>query len=78
MSSLADALVSKVLGHTAAERAFRPWWDNLEDYLVYALVMLGKFCNDKNLNYLRSFYVFEKVYQFLNVFGFKLTILTLF
>lgn len=42
MSSLADALVSKVLGHTAAERAFRPWWDNFEDYLVYALVMLGK------------------------------------
>ncbi len=41
MASLADALVSKALGHTAAEQAFRPWWDNLEDYLVYSLVMLG-------------------------------------
>ena len=43
MASLADTLVSKVLGHSAAEKAFRPWWDNFEDYLVYGLVMLGKF-----------------------------------
>ena len=42
MSSLANALVSQVLGHSDAEKAFRPWWDNFEDYLVYALVMLGK------------------------------------
>ena len=44
MSSLANALVSQVLGHSDAEKAFRPWWDNFEDYLVYALVMLGKYC----------------------------------
>ena len=43
MSSLANALVSQVLGHSDAEKAFRPWWDNFEDYLVYALVMLGKY-----------------------------------
>ena len=43
MSSLANALVSQVLGHSEAEKAFRPWWDNFEDYLVYALVMLGKY-----------------------------------
>ena len=42
MASIGEALVSKVLGHSAAEKAFRPWWDNLEDYLVYSLVMLGK------------------------------------
>ena len=42
MSSLAHALVGQVLGHSDAEKAFRPWWDNFEDYLVYALVMLGK------------------------------------
>ena len=43
MSSLANALVSQVLGHSDAEKAFRPWWDNFEDYLVYVLVMLGKY-----------------------------------
>jgi len=41
MASVGDALISKVLGHSAAEKAFRPWWDNLEDYLIYGLVMLG-------------------------------------
>ncbi len=41
MASLGDALVNKILGHSDAEKAFRPWWDNLEDFLVYALVMLG-------------------------------------
>jgi hypothetical protein len=42
MASLGEALVSRVLGHSAAEKAFRPWWDNLEDFLIYGLVMLGK------------------------------------
>jgi hypothetical protein len=42
MATLGAALVSSVLGHSAAEKAFRPWWDNLEDFLVYGLVMLGK------------------------------------
>ena len=42
MASIGNALVSKILGHSAAEKAFRPWWDNLEDFLVYGLVMLGK------------------------------------
>ncbi len=41
MATLGEALVSKVLGHTAAEKAFRPWWDDLEDYLIYGLVTLG-------------------------------------
>ena len=49
MASIGNALVSKILGHSAAEKAFRPWWDNLEDFLVYGLVMLGKPTNsDKN------------------------------
>lgn len=42
MASLGNALVTKILGHSAAEKAFRPWWDNLEDFLVYGMVMLGK------------------------------------
>ncbi len=41
MASLGNALVEKILGHSAAEKAFRPWWDNLEDYLTYGLVLLG-------------------------------------
>ena len=42
MASLGTAIVSEVLGHSAAEQAFRPWWDKLQDQLIYALVMLGK------------------------------------
>ena len=42
MASLADTLVSKVLGHSAAEKAFRPWWDNFEEKLIYGLLTLGK------------------------------------
>jgi len=41
MASLGNALVTKILGHSAAEKAFRPWWDPLEDFLVYGLVRLG-------------------------------------
>lgn len=41
MASLAGALVTRILGNTAIERAFRPWWDNLEQYLIYGVVMLG-------------------------------------
>ena len=43
MATLGNALVNKILGHTQAEKAFRPWWDNFEDFLVYGLVMLGMF-----------------------------------
>ena len=42
MASIGKALVGKILGHSAAEKAFRPWWDNFEDFLVYGLVMLGR------------------------------------
>lgn len=43
MASLANALASKILGHSAAEKAFRPWWDDFEDFLVYGLLMLGEY-----------------------------------
>jgi len=33
--------MNKVLGHSTAEKAFRPWWDTLEDFLIYSLVLLG-------------------------------------
>ena len=41
MAAIGTALMGKVLGHSAAKKAFRPWWDSLEDYLIYGLVMLG-------------------------------------
>ena len=42
MATLGAALASNVLGHSEAEKAFRPWWDNFEDYLIYGLITLGK------------------------------------
>lgn len=41
MATLGSAILNKVLGHSEAEKVFRPWWDKLEDLLVYGLVMLG-------------------------------------
>ena len=42
MAFLGSALAGQVFGYSDAEKAFRPWWDNFQDYLVYTLVMLGK------------------------------------
>ena len=59
MASLGASLVTEVLGHSAAEKTFRPWWDILEDYLLYGLITLGKLsiiivCNPvENVLYLR-------------------------
>jgi len=33
--------MNSVMGHSDAEKAFRPWWDTLEDILIYSLVVLG-------------------------------------
>ena len=41
MASLGDKMVSALFGQTEAEKTFRPWWDNLEDILVYGLILLG-------------------------------------
>ena len=42
MAAIAGDLTQKILGHSDADKAFRPWWDKLQDQLIYALVMLGK------------------------------------
>ena len=42
MASLGDKMVSALFGQSEAEKTFRPWWDNLEDFLVYGLILLGK------------------------------------
>eukprot|EP00092_Neocalanus_flemingeri_P069496 GFUD01085180.1.p1 GENE.GFUD01085180.1~~GFUD01085180.1.p1 ORF type:complete len:487 (-),score=116.41 GFUD01085180.1:160-1620(-) len=41
MAAIGSLLMNKVLGHSEAEKAFRPWWDTLEDFLIYSLVLLG-------------------------------------
>ena len=42
MALVGTALINKVLGTTEAERAFEPWWDTAQDFLVYGLIVLGK------------------------------------
>ncbi len=38
-----DGVVKKnLLDRTVAEKAFRPWWDTVEDYLLNALILFGK------------------------------------
>jgi len=41
MATLGSAIITRVFGHSKAEKVFRPWWDNLEDFILYGLVMLG-------------------------------------
>ena len=41
-AAIGATVAGKVLGRTKAERAFRPWWDELEDQLIYGLLTLGK------------------------------------
>ena len=41
-TSLEQDLKKQILGRSEAEKTFRPWWDTLEDYLLNALVLLGK------------------------------------
>ena len=41
MASLGAQLMVKALSHTQAEKLFRPWWDSVEDHLIYALVILS-------------------------------------
>ena len=41
MAVVGDQLLTRVFGHSKAERAFRTWWDTVEDYMVYSLVTMG-------------------------------------
>ena len=42
MAAIAGDLSRKILGHSDANKAFRPWWDNIEDSCLYAFVVIGK------------------------------------
>ena len=41
MAAIGTLLINKAFRHSQAEKAFRPWWDSLEDFLIYSLVILG-------------------------------------
>ena len=41
MAVVGGALLEKFIGTSEAEKAFQPWWDTVEDFLVYGLIMLG-------------------------------------
>ena len=40
-STASEDLMKKAFELSKAEKAFHPWWDNMEDYLVYGLIMIG-------------------------------------
>ena len=41
MAELGKATLDGVSEQNVAEKAFRPWWDTLQDNLLYSLVLLG-------------------------------------
>ena len=45
MAALAGELNRQIKGHSEGEKGFRPWWDTVEDNLMYAFVLLGKNAN---------------------------------
>ena len=47
MAAIAGDLTQKILGHSDADKAFRPWWDNLEDGVLYSFVVMGMYGNYK-------------------------------
>ena len=42
MAAIATALLPNVFAKSEAKKALTPWWDKLENYCVYGLIMLGK------------------------------------
>lgn len=43
MAAIAGDLTKKIFGHSDADKAFRPWWDNLEDGVLYSFVVMGRY-----------------------------------
>ena len=42
MAGSVDRMMQSMLKHSDAERAFMPWTQELEDKLLYSLMILGK------------------------------------
>ena len=47
MFALDGDVKKTLLDRSEAEKAFRPWWDTVEDYLLNILIAIGK-CNILN------------------------------
>ena len=43
MAVLGAALAKEVLGYDDANKAFRPWWDTTQDFLMYGMIVLGTY-----------------------------------
>ena len=43
MAVLGTALAKEILGFDDANKAFRPWWDTTQDFLMYGMVVLGMY-----------------------------------
>lgn len=41
-----------IFSHTEAEAAFHPWWDTLEDYAQFSIILVGLFAIPTANNYL--------------------------
>ena len=41
MATVGAALVGYVFGQSAAEKAFRPWWDKMQDNMIYGLILMS-------------------------------------
>ena len=41
MAAVAGELSKQIKGHSEGEKSFRPWWDTIEDNIMYAFVILG-------------------------------------
>ena len=44
MAGSLDRMMQNMLKHSDAERAFMPWTQDVEDKLLYSLMILGKSC----------------------------------
>ena len=43
MAIVGTALGKEILGFDDANKAFRPWWDTTQDFLMYGMVVLGNY-----------------------------------
>ncbi len=41
MAALAGEVSKQIKGHSEGAKGFRPWWDTIEDNLLYGFVILG-------------------------------------
>ena len=72
MAVVGNALLNRFLGTSEAEKAFQPWWDTVEDFLVYGLVLLGK--HEIKKKYFSTFIVLfycPHLHELLSLDGFK-------